>query len=301
MATILRLTDAHLIKTLASWPNEFIEDHSQRSFWLSIAIAKYFFGQDWIDEHVRPNGPAGFLRQDDQDKVRSEEQGYRIVDLAELLFNLQNVEGFDDCIDRMRHGLIEPTYAELDLGRMLYLSEVSFHFVKPQGKKENDYDIEISLPDWPRVCADAKCKLETTYFTPNTVRNALGTARKQFPPDLPSIVFMKVPSQWRDIPQPVTDVLYEVAAEFLRGTGRIVSVKYYTSRIVWRGGALTHVQSFKEFSNPRNRFDPNRNWNMFTEADEIASPNARGEFSDVPKRWRRLLYYPDGLFTVRES
>jgi hypothetical protein len=159
MNPIRRLTDSDLLSTLAGWPDALVEDASQRAFWLSVAIAKYFFGQEWIDDHVRPNGPPGFLRQNDEEKVRSEAQGYQIVDLAEILFNLQSVEGFDDCIERMRQGVIEPTYAELDLGRMLYLSEVPFRFVKPQGKKENDYDIEISLPDWPRVCADAKCKL----------------------------------------------------------------------------------------------------------------------------------------------
>jgi hypothetical protein len=294
MAPLSRLTDQHLLKTLAGWPRELVEDHSQRAFWLSVAIAKYFFGQKWIDDHVRPERLPGFLRQDDEDKIRSEEQSYRMVDLAELLFNLQNVEGFDDCIDRMRQGFIEATYAELDLGRMLYLSETAFRFIKPQGKKENDYDIEIKLPDWPRVCADAKCKLETTDFTPNTVRNALDSARKQFPPDFPSIIFVKIPSRWRDFPQPVTDILYEVASEFLRQTGRIVSVKYYTSRIVWRDGAVTHVQAFKEFSNPGNRFDPKRNWNMFAESDETARPNEDGEFTDVPQRWRRLIYYPQG-------
>jgi len=83
-----------------------------------------------------------------------------------------------------------------------------------------------------------------------------GTARKQFPADRPSIIFVKVPPQWRSEPRPVSDILYEVAQKFLRDTGRVVSVKYFTSHIVWYDGAITHVQAFKEFSNPNNRFDP---------------------------------------------
>jgi hypothetical protein len=253
------------------------------------------------DEHVRPEGSPGFLRQydDDAKKVLSEEQSFRIVDLAELLYNLQNVEGFDDCIERMRKGLLESTYAELDLGRMLYLSSIDFRFVVPCGKKSNDYDIEIKLSDWPKVCADAKCKLETTDFSRETVRNALDKARKQFPAECPSIVFVKLPSQWRNEPSPVRDILYEVAMEFLRGTGRIVSVKYYTSRIVWRDGAVTYIQAFKEYSNPNNRFDPKRDWDMFTEADETAHANEHGEFTDVPQRWKRLIYFPNGVVRGR--
>jgi len=225
-------------------------------------------------------------------RVRSQEQTFRVVDLAELLFNLQNIEGFDDCISRMRQGVIEPTFAELDLGRMLFLSDVAFRFVKPGGKKGDDYDIEIKLPDWPRVCADAKCKVESTEFSASTVRQALDKARKQFPNNLPSIIFVKVPPNWRSFPVPVSDILADVAREFLRGTGRIVSIKYFTSLIAWKDGALTHIQMFKEYSNPGNRFDPTRNWDMFAEADETASPNSEGEFSNVPQRWRRLLSFP---------
>jgi len=192
-------------------------------------------------------------------------------------------------------GSIEPTYAELDLGRMLHLSSIDFRFVVPRGKLGDDYDIEIKLPDWRAVCADAKCKLETTELSPETVRNTLDSARKQFPSDLPSIIFVKVPSSWRSLPRPVSDILYEVAHKFLRTTGRVVSVKYYTSRIFWGDGAVTHIQAFKECSNPQNRFDPNRNWDMFTEADEIAAQNEHGEFTDVPQKWRRLIYFPRGI------
>jgi hypothetical protein len=35
---------------------------------------------------------------------------------------------------------------------------------------------------------------------------------------------------------------------------------------------------------------------MFAEAEEIL-PNARGEYSDVPSKWRRLINYPQGLVT----
>jgi hypothetical protein len=291
----IRLTDQHLINTVRNFPADVQNDLSWRTFFLSLAVVKYYFGEEWVERHVMPNGVSGFLRQDNQDRVRSEEQSFRVVDFAELLFNLQSVEGFDDCISRMKQGVIEPTYAELDLGRMLFLSGIEFRFVKPAGERGNDYDIEINLPDWPRVCADAKCKVESTAFSASTVRQALDKARKQFPADRPSIIFVKVPPNWRSFPMPVSDILAEVANAFLRGTRRIVSVKYFTTLIEWKDGAVTHTHRFKEYSNAANRFDPTRNWDMFTEADETARPNQDGEFSNVPQRWRRLLYFPHGL------
>jgi hypothetical protein len=176
MAKLTRLEDQHLLKTISNFPAEIQADDSWRTFLLSLAIVKYYFGEEWVEKYVMPSDEPGFLRQDNVDQVRSEEQSFRIVDFAELLFNLQNVDGFDDCIARMKQGLIEPTYAELDLGRMLYLSEIAFRFVIPKGKRGDNYDIEIILPEWPIVCADAKCKIESTEFSAATVRNSLDPA-----------------------------------------------------------------------------------------------------------------------------
>jgi hypothetical protein len=295
MASLIRITDRHLLRTLLGFPTEDQQDPSLRTYLLSLAIVKHYFGEKWFEDHVKPNGSPGFLRQDTEDRMRSEIQSFRIIDLAEVLFNLQYVEGFDDCIKRMKQGQIESTYAEPDLGRMLYVSEIDFRFVITSGKKGDDYDIEMKLSDGIKVCADAKCKIESTNFTAETVRHTLDKARKQFPPDRASIIFVKVPPQWRSEPLPVSDILYEVAKDFLRGTGRIVSVKYFTSRIVWNNGAITHVHAFKEFSNPANRIDPDRNWDMFVGADKTVQPNTDGNVSDVPQRWRRLIYYPQGL------
>jgi hypothetical protein len=55
----------------------------------------------------------------------------RILDLAENLFNLQLVEGFDDRVDQLRTGDIESTIAEFDLARFLYIHDLAFKFVMP--------------------------------------------------------------------------------------------------------------------------------------------------------------------------
>ena len=177
---------------------------------------------------------------------------FKIIDFAELLYNLQDIPGFDTCIDRMRHGVIEATFAELDLGRMLYSGNVDFRFVEPQQKKGLDYDIEITLSGGIVVCADAKCKVEATDFSVDGVRRSLEKARTQFPKDRPSIVFMKVPQRWFEEPGHGVSLI-NIAETFLRGTGRIVSVKFYVSYISYRDKALRHDNAFKEISNPNNQ------------------------------------------------
>ena len=139
---------------------------------------------------------------------------YRIVDLAELLINLQHVVGFDDCIKRMELGDIEATYAELDLGRMLYQSDIDFRFVTTTGTKGDDYDIEIVLKDGTVVCADAKCKIEATQLSERTVVNSLHQARTQFPSDKPSVIFVKMPPRWADERPTLKADLAKVAHDF---------------------------------------------------------------------------------------
>jgi hypothetical protein len=220
----------------------------------------------------------------DQDLRRTIANALKLVDFAELLRNLQDIPGFDACIDRMQHGVIESTFAELDLGRMLYCSNVDFSFVKPQQKKGLDYDVEITLSDGMVVCADAKCKVED--FSAETVRYSLEKARTQFPKDRPSIIFMKVPYRW--FAEPILGVsLINIAEKFLRGTGRIVSVKFYVSDIGYRDKALRHDHAFKEISNPNNRFDPSCDWTMFAE------PTAKSGWNGRPPRWKRLLFFPN--------
>lgn len=295
MASVTRLTDRHFLNTIAKFPAEIRDDPTNRVFYLSLAIVRHFLGARWADDHIQDNGQPGYLRLNWNDRKQIQEQSFRIVDLAEILFNLQHVYGFDDCIKRMQEGDIEGTYAELDLGRMRYLSLMTFRFVIPSGRKGDDFDIEIILANDLVVSADAKCKVETTKYSDNTVLHSLQHARGQFPKDRPSIIFVKVPPRWLLASDDVKPKLTNIANRFLRGTGRIVSVKFYSSFIYWADGAVTHTQAFHEINNPFNRFDPSRNWDMFTERDGEASPNAIGEFSDVPKSWRRLLYYPEGL------
>ena len=289
-----RLTDQHLLKTVASFPTEVRDDPTNRTFYLSLAVVRHFFGSEWADEHVQDNGQPGYVRLNWDDLTQKQIQAFRIVDLGELLFNLQHVGGFDECIKRMRDGNIEGTYAELDLGRMLYQSDIAFRFVVGSGKKGDDFDIEITFENDIVVCADAKCKIEATQFSEQTVLNSLHHARNQFPKNKPSIIFVKIPPRWLAERPDIKERLTKVADDFLRGTGRVVSVKYYISNIQWENGHVLHIQAFQEINNHNliNRFDPSRNWDMFEETDETSGPNGFENFSDVPIRWRRLIYYP---------
>jgi hypothetical protein len=105
-----------------------------QSFFLAGSVVRVFLGEKWLDRHVMPSKhKRGFLTIDASSPQALDISAYRIIDLAEILYNLQDVSGFDECISRMRDGDIEGAYAELDFGRMLYLNSIKFRYVAPQG------------------------------------------------------------------------------------------------------------------------------------------------------------------------
>jgi hypothetical protein len=92
-------------------------------FTLAVKIIRHYLGQQWYEEHIFQDSgqtrPPGFLRMNFSRGFEGERVNARRLDLAETLFNLQHIEGFDDRVDQLRRGDIESTIAELDLARFL--------------------------------------------------------------------------------------------------------------------------------------------------------------------------------------
>jgi len=170
---------------------------------------------------------------------------------------------------------------------MLYLNKVPFCFVVPHGTTGFDYDIEVEYPNGVLASADAKCKIESTDFSDNTIRNTLNKARKQLPDDSPGIVFVKVPPRWIADAK-CTAAMLEVAQSFLLVTRRVVSVKYYSSPITFSKNMLRHDHVYKEISNPLTDFGNNTDWSIFKKF--VLPPEMNG----MPPHWQRIIFFPDG-------
>ena len=114
-----------------------------------------------------------------------------MLDFAEMLFNLQHIDGFDDRIEQMRTGNAKAGAAEFEFGRPLYIHDVDFRYVIPTGQRGSDFDYAITYGDGRVACADAKCRLEDSEIKPQAVRSALEKARsRNLPKDQPRIIFV---------------------------------------------------------------------------------------------------------------
>ena len=211
---------------------------------------------------------------------------FRIFDLAESLFNLQNVPGFDECVAQMKGGgKIEATCAELDFGRFLYIHDVEFRFNIATMKKGADYDVELIYPDGLAVPADAKCKLVSTDIDPRSIPKTLEKGRKQLPADRPGVIFLKVPQSWIEDTAVATQMVRE-GERFFRNTNRIISVKFYAPHLMIRDGMIVHRHALREITNKRSKFNDGRNWDLFNDNPVPAGWNG------MPPKWRRLLFFP---------
>jgi hypothetical protein len=172
----------------------------------------------------------------DEERYRNQQ---RALLTAELLFNLQSVEGIDTRLDDLRSGLVESTYSELEAGGFLRDRGVRFRYVTPSGARGADYDAEIPLPGGGKLNCEMKCKVESTDLSEAAVRNPLQDARKQLPPGEPGLVFLKIPEQWVRQPE-VAQVVLTAIDTFLRGTSRVVAVVvcWEEQHLLPAGGAL---------------------------------------------------------------
>ncbi|MBW5440822.1 hypothetical protein FXB41_40635 [Bradyrhizobium canariense] len=281
--TFRRITPEALRRTHANLLREHHELNKQMaSVYLAVAVLNEIIGEEWVTRHILPGAKPNVLALDETDHLSMAISHTKIIDLAEVLYNLQQVEGVDTCVDRMRTGDIEASLAELALGRMLFIHGIEFKYVTPIMKKGHDYDIVVKLPNGLFACADAKCKIEGQEFSPTSVENTLRKGRKQFPEGEPSILFVKYPYAWDDDPESLA-ILRDVAMKFFRTTKRVVSVKYYVQPILQEGGDVRQRLGFKEFSNPVTRFGNDVDWRLFNTPNNLATT------------WLRIGNFPDGV------
>jgi len=243
------------------------------------------FGIDWVNEFVCRSTTPTFLLNNHNTDQEAAIHALRVIQLAEMLWNSQWIPGYGECISQFESAKqIESTYAELDIARALICHRAQFRFNEKKNKKGEDFDLLITFPNGTAVCADTKCKLESTQFSERTIKDTLEDARRRnLPADRPGIVFAKIPNEWIDTEAGRKNVA-DAGERFLRNTGRVVSVKFYSSYIVEDGTLLREAMRWFEIANPKNRFDPNADWQLFANLWESAS-----DWNGMPQHWKRLL------------
>jgi len=131
-----------------------------RLYAAAIRLLLAFFGPDWVEKHVSGEGKTRpFLRSSPVGGADALKHQDRVISLADMLFNIQDVPGVEDQVGKLRSGDIEASIAALEAAKLIRLSGVDLRFVIATGKKGADYDAELTSrgePSRPRWSASSR-------------------------------------------------------------------------------------------------------------------------------------------------
>jgi len=262
-----------------------------RTLSATFGVIKEFLGEEWVVKNLASGG-AGFFALDISDESTSEDRergSQRAYHLAELMLNLQTVEGFDERVRNLLTGdpsQMESTFAEMQVAAIIDQNDLPFRFVVSGPIRGTSYDIDV-FKQGMQIHVEAKCKLESTDFDNDTVLNSLHQARKQLPKEKPGVIFVKMPQAWVDSGKLIRSDLQEITSRFLRQTTRVVSVIFYVQFVTIESGRLRERHICHEFENANSAFRE-------TIPSLIRGVQVPKDEQGINRRWIRLMPLIEG-------
>jgi hypothetical protein len=260
---------------------------------MHAVIIRYFLGDEWFARHCKLDAVDNFLKPKFEGDNPDWDYSFNVLMLAEMLFNLQGVPGFQDCIIKLQGRQIEAAFAELEVGAVIAKAGLGFRYVDPNSQRGRTYDLDIATPHGP-ACGEIKCKSLATAPTPEKVADAIKKARKQLPGDAAGIVFIKLPPEWVEVQWvgPLTPAVIKIPSEInvaasqaLSETKRVKRIVFYVvNKVPYLSVGLSVTTLSSERSNPRN--GESSPWN-----DEMFRPDSRAKWLSViemHERWALL-------------
>jgi hypothetical protein len=246
------------------------------------------FGPSWVLGNIAGYDPTlsdGYFRRERPD----ESTFFRRIDLAELLFNLQDVEGIDRVLDTLRDGTIESVVAELEAAKLLRLAGLPFRFVEPVGAKGSDFDVEIVVPGGYINC-EIKCKLEATDLSDRTIVRTLAKASSQLPKDAANVIFVRLPTPWVWEAETGSAVMSAVRRFFGRSCRVAAIVFHWAVFIPLENNRTGRMTAFRVFPNYASG-----HWSMVVNelaaklpSQSTSDSNSTVYSGNAPPAWRRL-------------
>jgi hypothetical protein len=225
---------------------------------LALVIIDHWLGSQWSDRHVVPDmRRKGYFHTSAEDIGKLARYVLRAIDFAEMLHNLDTTENFQSRLEVIRKANrdgVETGITELTAGKFFKLNGVPFRFVTESGNKQCDYDIEYRRVDGELGRCEAKCKLDQTAFSVNTIKNTLKEAKSQLPRGEGGIILLRVPHSWYSSNPQARDGEIDLAvSEFFakEKTKRLASVFVVVSDFIGVDEpTCKHYLMMSEFRNP---------------------------------------------------
>lgn len=249
-----------------------ITSHEAR-YALAVTVLGKFLGGGWLDRNLQePQGEDYFRPVSDQSSTDDLfKHVERAVLVAEMLFSLKDVDGFDQKLKSLKLDDVESYVAEFQAAAFLHGAGVKFGFRLPIVGLGEDYDLDIDLGDGTQAAGNTKCKVEATNLSEKTVRNALEDARKKLPTNRAGFVFMSIPEHWAKNPE-FEKAIRDALDSVMRQSKRITMVFLWWEE--WNTHGAVRVFKGLEVHNDRARFGPGQVTDLIRKSWDKEIPKA---------------------------
>ena len=210
----------------------------QRAYNTAVRVLTEVFGSTWVKRHLaRTDSGNGFFYNNFANEEEAAQHLFRITTLAEILVNLQPVRGYAACVARMQTSAqIEPKFAELEVGKLLYLFGVGFEL----DSALNNHGLVVEPANEPGICAETGRTIEAGEPREPEIAQLLDEAQAALPPDQPGIIFLKVPTHWLT-GDATASAAADIARRWLDDAAGAASVVYYTMAVAGDGVAAREI------------------------------------------------------------
>lgn len=166
-----------------------------------------------------PKAAGAYLEPDDTVARGGLRVAERVIELADLLYLLRDVPGFEGVRKKLETKPWEDIVAELRLAGALKRSGWPILLVEESRSKGDDYDLAVEI-DGRAVAVEASRVRATTPYRRQTLVNVLKHAKKQLPKAGPGIVVLDLPDHWF-VDSQLNAELGAVVDDFFRNTRRV--------------------------------------------------------------------------------
>jgi hypothetical protein len=246
------------------------------------------FGPEWCLKHIgRSEQACDYFQAKKDDYAEGLRHFYRTIEFGELIYNLHDVAGFDERINKIKSDEetgIESGIAELIAGKFFKAVKVMFHYVVtkriPGQNTPKNPDIEYVAGVNRYELCEVKCHLVSTELNERSIANTLEDARKQLPKGKAGLILLRVPESWLVDMEAGTNMIENAANHFIerKKTTRVSSIFVFASEARFVPGQEKTAMTFlvKEF---RNRY--------CEQGSGIVIP----DFSHGVESWRSLVAF----------
>jgi hypothetical protein len=217
-------------------------------------------GPDWAQKHIGRSAKAcDYFKAKKDDQQELLRYMSRATEFGELIYNLYDIEGFDERINTIRANDtsgVESGIAELIAGKFFKLTGVDFRYVvtkvEPGQNTPKNPDIDYVAGDNRPESCEVKCNLESTDLNDRSIINILKSAKSQLPKGKAGIILLRVPENWLADMAAGTAVIGQAIEAFIarEKTTRVSSVYVFVSETRFLpNDHMANVFRVKEFRN----------------------------------------------------